>query len=172
MGARYRAHQFFKAISASVSANERELVGRALPPGLQPLFFRMAMNDQRHSLDVYRTLHDQGFRDDNLLAAALLHDCGKALGRIGVWQRVALVLAQAGGPWLLKRLPASGTDQLQRAFYVQREHARLGAELAAAAGAPQRVVDLILQHENQPLADGSAPDDSILAVLRRADSLN
>lgn len=172
MGARYRARQFFKAVSASVSAQERELVQRVLPPRLQALFFHMAVNDQRHSLDVHHHLLGQGYRDRDLLMAALIHDCGKALGRIGVWQRVALVLVKAGKPALLDRLPFADAGQWHHAFYIQREHASLGADLAADAGAPPAVVEYIRLHESEGPATAQTLEDKMLGALRRADSIS
>ena len=38
----------------------------------------MSVSDQRHSLNVMRTLRRQGHTEPDLLAAALLHDVGKS----------------------------------------------------------------------------------------------
>jgi hypothetical protein len=172
MGAAYRVRQFLKAIRASVSREEVALVRQVLPQGLQPLFLRMAVNDQRHSLDVYRTLKGQGYGDRDLLMAALLHDCGKALGRIGLWQRVALVLVQAGRPTVLDSLPFTDAGSWHHAFYIQREHARLGAELAAQAGAPAVVVEYIRRHETPVPGTPQTLEDKLLRALQQADSIN
>ena len=168
----YRARQFFKAVAAHVKPEERALVQRVLPPVLQNLFFRMSVNDQRHSLDVYDALKRQGYNDRDVLAAALLHDCGKALGRIGLWQRVALVLVKAGRPALLNRVPLSDSGAWHHAFYIQREHAGLGADLAYRAGASPVVVDYIRRHEMPLPGTAATLEDKILAALQRADSVN
>jgi hypothetical protein len=168
----YRSGQFFKAIRASVSPEERALVEQTLPSQLRPLFFKLSVNDQRHSLDVYYELKRSGYNDRDLLIAALVHDCGKTLGRIGLWQRVALVLVKAGKPALLDRLPWADSGRWFHAFYIQREHAGLGADLAFAAGATPAMVDYIRRHET-PLDHAPATlEDKMLAALQRADSIN
>jgi hypothetical protein len=178
MGAGYRAGQFFRA-AAALAAGELPEQDRAevrviLPIGLQALFFRMAANDQRHCLAVHWRLRRQGHADEDLLTAALLHDCGKALGRIALWQRVALVLAKAVSPALVDRLAGPDASlcgtSWRHAFYLQREHARLGANLAGQAGAPPAAVAYILLHETSGQAAPPAPDAALLRALQRADS--
>ena len=168
----YRARQFFKAIRASISAQERDLVEKTLPPPLRPLFFAMTINDRRHSLDVYYTLKQQGYNDRDLSQAALLHDCGKALGRVGLWQRVALVLIKAGKPALLDRLPWANAGDWHHAFYIQREHAGLGADLAYQAGASVAVIDYIRRHETPLDGPPATLEDKMLWALQQADGVN
>jgi hypothetical protein len=176
----YRSRQFFRAVAAlatgDLTERDRAEVAGVLPEGLRALFFRMALNDQRHSLEVYRRLVAQGYADRDLLIAALLHDCGRSLARIALWQRVALVLAKARRPAMLDRLAgpdaASSGESWRYAFYVQREHARLGAELAVRAGASPIAAAYIRRHEAPPEATASAPDAGRLQALQRADSVS
>ena len=77
MAVRRRLQQFFAAIRARLSPGDRALVACLLSPGEQQLFARMPRFDQRHCLDVCRTLARAGYDDPLLLRAALIHDCGK-----------------------------------------------------------------------------------------------
>jgi hypothetical protein len=180
MGAGYRVGQFFRAVAALAEGDLREpdraLVREVLPADLQVLFLRMAPNDQRHSLGVYRKLQGQGHADADLLAAALLHDCGKALGRIALWQRVTLVLVKAVRPALLNWLAGPDDSASGRswryAFYLQREHARLGADLASQAGAAPATVAYIRRHEAPPETSPRTPEQGLLLALQRADSVS
>ena len=180
MGAGYRAAQFFRAWAALAAGDlpeqDRALVTEVLPADLQGLFFRMAPNDQRHCLEVYRRLRRQGHADGDLLTAALLHDCGKALGRIALWQRVVLVLVKAVRPALLDSLAgpddSASESSWRHAFYIQREHARLGADLASQAGASPATVAYILRHETPLEITLRTPDVELLLALQRADSVS
>jgi hypothetical protein len=99
------------------------------------LFFAMERRDQRHALEVMRRLRES--TDDRaILAAALLHDCGK--GSVPVWLRVLNVMA----PWAVQGLSKAGS----RAAYRLGHHAELGATMADAAGSDPTTVRLIRGH--------------------------
>jgi len=111
----------------------------------------MSKRDQRHSLDVYWTLKDQGHTDRDLLVASLLHDSGKAplAGvKVRLWHRIAYVLLETGAPWALRRL-ARGRSGLA----ALSQHAERGALVAEALGAPIAVVELIRGHEDIDMPD-------------------
>jgi hypothetical protein len=149
-----RTQQFFRATFARVRPDEIAKVETLLPPAQAALFCRMDRQDQRHCLDVYDTLVRAGYRDDELLRAALLHDVGKASqpgepGRITVWHRVAIVLLQGLAPGKLERLAAEGRAEgrgWKVPFAVHQEHAEASAQLAAEAGCLPTVTDLIRAH--------------------------
>jgi hypothetical protein len=159
----YRCRQFIRSLCPRVDPALREEAFRLLREPERRLFTSMTVRDQQHCLEVYRRLRDEGYDDPDLLTAALLHDVGK--GRIALWHRVAFVLLE-GAPWLLDRLVRPGDDAGWRAaLYRCRHHARLGAELARAAGCSERVVALIGERqtgdEDVPLAALKAADDAV-----------
>lgn len=165
MRAGYRVRQFFRALTARINARDRQVVLTTLPPMLADLFYRQSTNDQRHALDVYETLRDSGYDDPALLQAALLHDVGKAAGRIPVPYRVAIVLIRAVRPAWICRLALPDPQSWRYPFHVYDQHPAQGATLARAAGAAPAVVALIAAHH--------APGDDPLALaLRRADEAN
>lgn len=160
-GPRYRTRQFLGALKPRIADAERAEAARLLGGSLWPLFESMSARDQRHSLDVYRTLREQGCRDQHLVMAALLHDAGKgrlAGVRVRLWHRVAYVLLSTGAPWVLRRL-ASGRSGLA----ALHRHADRGAVVAEALGAPAEVVEIIRRHEEH-----GSPDER-LRLLRAAD---
>ena len=142
----YRTRQLIGALNPSIGRSERSEAEQLLGPRLWALFESMSKRDQRHCLDVYRTLKEQAHTDPDLLIAALLHDSGKAAlagVKVKLWHRVAYVLLAAGAPWALRRL-ARGRSGLA----ALDQHAERGALVAEALGASRAVVELIHTHED------------------------
>ena len=98
---RYRVYQFFTALTARVSDEELEQIAYILTPSSLALFRSMAIQDQRHGLDVCAELQRADHTHRDLLAAALLHDVGKAAAQIPAWQRAVVVLLNRLAPRLL-----------------------------------------------------------------------
>lgn len=128
-----------------MTSDERRAVAAWLRPPDLALFDAMHVADRRHGLDVVARLRRAGVTDADVLAAGLLHDCGK--GDTGVWPRVAWSLGEALGGWvhrLAALLPGWGP-----AMARLRDHAEVSAWLVAAAGGSERTVELI-RHQAAP----------------------
>jgi hypothetical protein len=158
----YRVWQVWRALTPRQLVDaDRAVVNAQLPPAAQQLFAAMSPADQRHSLDVYRALLVRGCCDPDLLAAALLHDCGKGSGRVRFWVRPPVVLLRALAPGLLRWLAAGRSPWWRRPFFHAWHHAAIGADLAAAADMPERAVLYIRTHHqpNGPAAELHALDE-------------
>jgi hypothetical protein len=144
---------------APLAAEEYREVGRWLPARALALFETMSPADQRHSLRVWQGLQARGCKDKDMLAAALLHDVGKAYGHVPFWTRPAIVLGKKLAPSLLKRLVAypniDGQSVWRRSLSYAWYHAEVGAGLAATAGLSERAILYIRTH-HQP--DGPAAE--------------
>jgi hypothetical protein len=145
-----------------LSADDRAEVARWLPASALRLFETMSHADQQHSLRVCRGLQARGCMERDLLAAALLHDVGKAEGRVPFWTRPAIVIGKQLAPHLLERLavPPSRLEtqrlpQWQRSLSYAWWHADVGADLAAAVGLSERAVLYIRTH-HQPHGPAAA----------------
>ncbi len=97
-----------------LTLEDKREVQLRLPVSALSLFDTMSNADQQHSLRVCRGLQAQGYVEQDMLAAALLHDVGKAQGRVPFWTRPVIVLGKLCAPRLLARvvLPLAhvGTD--------------------------------------------------------------
>jgi hypothetical protein len=148
---------------------------RILTPAQRDLFQQMAPNDQRHSINVCAALRRAGDDDPDLLVAALLHDVGKAAGRIWLWQRTLIVLLQRCAPALLVRVARapnpSAAQWWRRGFVINQFHPELGARWAARAGCSPTTVALIRRHQ-EPVLSINSEQDRLLAALQRADGVN
>jgi hypothetical protein len=162
---------------APLTTEERVEVACWLPPSALPLFQTMSAADQRHSLRVCQGLQARGCMDKDMLAAALLHDVGKAGGRVPFWTRPVIVLGKMCAPHLLSGVVVDPRDGGLQPKALSREgffgkgrsiimgwrralgyawwHAEIGAEMAAEAGLSERAVLYIRTHQ-QP--DGPAAE--------------
>jgi hypothetical protein len=87
-----------------LAVEEKAEVAAHLPVSALPLFQSMSLADQRHALRVYRGLRTRGCTEYDMLAAALLHDVGKAAGRVPFWTRPAIVLGKKIAPQIMRGL--------------------------------------------------------------------
>lgn len=101
----------------SLSEEDYKEVAYVLPTTAAFSLFRtMSPADQQHSLRVCRRLSARGCSDVDMLAAALLHDVGKAEGRVPFWTRPVIVLGKKLAPQLLTRLVAYPNTDVHPAF--------------------------------------------------------
>jgi len=151
-----------------LSIAEYSQVVQWLPNSALPLFQTMSVADQRHSLRVCQGLLERGCVDRDLLAAALLHDVGKAQGRVPFWTRPAIVMGKLFAPHLLRSLtvyPYEGKTipAWQRFLSNAWWHAEIGANLAAAAGLSEEAVLYIRTHHQSggPAAELHLVDEAV-----------
>ncbi len=173
----YRVRQFRRAVLAPLVPLDpaaQAAVQALLPRDAQSLYDAMARSDQQHAWRVLRSLQARGLHDLPLMQAALLHDCAKRGGRVGLWHRVAVVLLRAFWPGQLERLgqmPAPSRRGWRYPFWAHWNHPQLGAEMAAACGCDPRAVLLIARHQDRPPEATTGQDefDAWLAALQWAD---
>ena len=129
------------------------------------LFARMAPGDRAHGLCVLKRLEAQGDVAPSMAVAALLHDVGKADGRLSLPYRTAVVLLGDR----LSRWASAEPSSWRYPFHAHLQHAERGAVLCAEAGCDPCVVALVRWHET---ALALVPDVSLcdnLAALQAAD---
>lgn len=169
----YRVGQFLGALTARHAISEQRVaeVERILCPRVRVLFLRQAPQDQRHALAVYETLCKEGHTTNDLLAAALLHDVGKAATQLTLWQRGAFVLAERFSPRFLELITDGAAKGWRRPLAHYARHAEIGARWAEEVGCSSVTVELIRRHEEE-LGTCQTEEDRLLAALQAADSVN
>ncbi len=179
MGILYRVRQFLNAVREIPSLEDIEQIKTVLAPELFSLFRSMQPGEQAHSIKIWRGLLDFGQSNPDLQVAALLHDVGKTLHPLSVWDRSLIVFMKTLFP---KQAKAWGQPKQvnqqpnwRRAFLVAENHPAWGASMAEKAGASPLTVALIRNHQapndqtNPPL-----PSDinDLLVQLIRLDNIH
>lgn len=162
----YRVHQFAQAFCPHINSSEIKWAVDNLSPEASSLFLKQSRPEQRHALDVAKSLmnhqHDFTTSDfQNLLTAALLHDCGKSVVSMRLWQRVFIVLMQKMPPTIWSRLE-QGSTFLALPLKIATKHAIWGEHLARKAGLNPAVCRLIREHHS--------PQTNLGRILERADN--
>ncbi|OGO69823.1 MAG: hypothetical protein A2Z49_11080 [Chloroflexi bacterium RBG_19FT_COMBO_56_12] len=171
----YRARQFWLALGAQPDPEALRLAANLLTPAQMGLFRGLQTGEQAHALNILSRLLKQGENHPDLLAAALLHDCGKQLNPLNPLERAWIVLVQKLCPgrmqyWgkvereALGRLPG-----WQRPLVVAEQHPAWGAEMARQVGASSLLQALIRRHQEQ-LDRPMGLEDELLRKLQVLDN--
>ena len=171
---RYRVSQFWSALrNTPPDKGDLELVRSILSDTQLDLFNLMQNSEKVHALRVIQTLLDSGESHPDLLTAALLHDVGKIVHPLRLWERVFIVLGKRFLPKLSMKWSRGHPRSWTRPFVLENEHPGWGAELAQKAGASPLAVTLIRDHQNELISnDVGALERNILITLQKADNQN
>ncbi len=164
----HRIRQFFLYLFARVTPADQALIDSVLPPALATLYGRMAPGEQLHCLKVVRWLTAHGHMRPELLQAALLHDVGKSQAPINLAERVEAVLVRRFLRPYYDRWAQAEPRGWRKPFVTAVQHPDWGADLAAAAGAPPLVVNLIRRHQ-APDFKPVTEEDHLLDLLQHAE---
>jgi HD domain len=168
----YRTRQFANVLISPRKRVESETLLLYLSPSQIILFQRMQPSEQRHAARMLEQLKMSGQSDPDLLAAALLHDSGKVLYPLSLFDRVIIVLGKHFFKRRARHWSEGAASGLRRPFVVAAKHPEWGAELAEQAGATSRTADLIRHHQDPPCPNPGTTTERLLAALQAADEKN
>ena len=165
----YRSRQFWNALLSPRKRITSESLLHYLNLAQLILFRRMQPSEQFHAYQILKRLETDGQNNPDLLRAALLHDVGKILQPLSIFDRILIVLGKhffRGAALRWAEGPARG---LRRPFVVSAQHAEWGADLAFQAGGNSRTVELIRHHQDPRLPNPGSDTERLLAALQAAD---
>lgn len=168
----YRAHQFWRSITASQNCIPDSALSSCLSPSQIALFRRKQASEQLHAYRVYQKLITAGWENWDLLSAALLHDVGKILHPLSPVDRVIIVLGKKLFPGRMAGWSGGSPAGPKRPFVVAKNHPEWGAELAKKANATARTVEFIRRHQDPSLDVRYADTDKYLSALQITDNEN
>ena len=127
-----RVKQFYRAVTAQITPEDRQWVKESLPPAAQKLFYAMHPADQYHALNVAKTAMKLWERQQTgdralLLRAALLHDIGKKRGDMDIMGKVWAVLLKHYFPAKAQQLGKADNGWLSHILYISYQHPAIGA---------------------------------------------
>jgi hypothetical protein len=166
----YRSRQFWNALISPNKRVRNEVLMDTLSPAQLMLFRRMQPSEQIHAYNVFKRLAAEGHTDPDLLRAGLLHDVGKILYPLSIFERVMIVIGKRFFRKAAKEWAEGPLSGLRRAFVVAERHPDWGADLAKQAGAPDPTVELIRRHQETPIDHPMPGIESQLADLQAADN--
>jgi hypothetical protein len=168
----YRARQFWNALLKPEKQVSNEAVLKYLSASQLILFRRMQPSEQYHACQVLEDLQKAGQSNPNLLAAALLHDVGKILSPLSLFDRIAIVIGTHLFPLAAKRWGQGMARGWRRAFVVAACHAEWGADLVQQAGASPITTELVRRHTDPPIKRPVSHLERLLVLLQMADDGN
>ncbi len=170
----HRYRQFRQAVKSRLTLSDIEFVRLYLPQIEQVMFYRMALQDQRHSLLLAQTFlgrqhtHDYTWVDKTtFIRAALLHDVGKSFLPISVWSRSLYVLLQnwKDGALLEKKAHAHTRSKFWQKMTVLVNHGELGAQMLQSIGTLPDIIEVARYHHSKP----QARESKLLPIIREID---
>lgn len=178
-GTKYRFKQGIYALTAHRRPVDVQLAAQFLNQPQLTLFRRLPLMEQHHALAVLNGVlraplpAEDDRAVDDLAVAALLHDCGKMLYPVRVWQKTLPVLVNKASPRLFKWMAGHDPRRLVwRGFAVKAHHPAWGAGLVSETGASARVVWLVAHHQDPAEQWAGHPYSALLTALQAADDSN
>lgn len=168
----YRARQFYSALGAKPSAAHIAAAAEALSPPQLLLFQSLSGADQVHALRVFEHLRQRGNDDPTVLAAALLHDVGKARCHLSPFERALAVVIGRLAPGLLARWGRGEPRGWRRPFAVALQHPEWGAEMLREIGGSPQLIALVRRHQDDPAQVADRKLGERLRALQSADNRN
>lgn len=168
----YRIKQFYNALFPIIENYEYSWLKEIMPENQLALFHKQSPAEQRHSLDVaYEIIKQKRYLVDSigaesyndLLLAALLHDCGKSLITLHLWQR-AFIVCYDHLPLKLRYNIKNKNSIFSRTIMIFQNHSSWGKQLAAKAGANREVQKIIENHHS--------PTNLLEHIICRADNMH
>lgn len=170
----YRAKQFFFAIAAQMTEEDKSFARHHLDIKESALFFSLPSFEQKHAVVVAQKMKsaaagNKSIDQRRLVRLGLLHDIGKSAVKLSIFDKSMLVVLHRAIPPLYNLLAKLGepenSNPILRKFYVHKHHGVIGSKLLSRIGESQDIINEVAEHD-------AAKDysDPYMKILIEADS--
>lgn len=158
----YRVKQFYRAITATISFEDKEWIENFLSLEEQKLFFSLRVYEQKHCLEVAKLLDKWTEGKDEMIRLGLLHDIGKIKYPLNPIEKSIIVLLDKFTRGKVKKLEGI---KMVKCYY---EHPHIGCDLLVRIQQydPSFLECINLHHDYQ---NAELTEDLVLLV--KADNL-
>jgi len=172
-----RLKQFYRALTAKVDDQDLVFVKSRLNDSEISLFLQMSTIDQKHCINVAHSAEAltkvRKLDVPLLIRAALLHDCGRKNGDLGLLGKsFAVLFDKTIGYQRFIKLDAMRRSKLcswlHQLLEVYYRHPERGAAALASIQSSEQLIIIVLSH-HQPATATDCPE---LKLLKQADALN
>ncbi len=168
----YRVGQFFKVLLSHPDEAQLKKVSQILEPDQYGLFMQLQNSEQAHAIYVMEAIEKEGYQDKDFLKAALLHDIGKIVHPLKVWERVMAVICRWINPDCLDDLDETDIKGWKRGLVITKKHPEWGADMIANSNASPELVEIIRKHHEGEIEAKEPRYQSFLLLLRAVDDNN
>ncbi len=122
-----------------------------------------------HAIMIMLEIEELGYIETDHLKAALLHDIGKIIHPLRIWERVIAVLCKWVNDDCLENLNEDDLKGWKRGLVIMKKHPEWGAELISNTDASENLIELISKHHEGDLESKDLRMIKFLDALRAID---
>lgn len=169
----YRITQFLSAIFSRLDAVQMDRVKQVLNPDQVGLFIQLQNSEQIHAFKIFEEIDKLGITNTDHLKIALLHDIGKIVHPLSIFERVMIVVWKKIYPHGMDNLKESDLKGWKRGLVIAKKHPAWGADLVSNTSVSENFVDIIRYHHSDEIDEQlNSESRKFLSVLKSIDDVN
>ena len=148
-------------------------VKQILDPDQFGLFMQLHKSEQIHAFLIFEEIEKLEVANTDHLKIALLHDIGKIVHPLSIYEKVMIVVWKKIYPQGIDDLKESDLKGWKRGLVIAKKHPEWGADLISNTSVSKDVVDIIRYHHTDEVDEQlNSKSKKFLSVLKSFDDIN